>query len=191
MPHATVVSGLFGGGSMRRLLSLFACLVAVGGSVIAGVSAHADDSDVDAAYCPATSVQGSGVWSPAETMTSAPHSFVWTTDAQCTGSGDESGPYHVQFTGSGVDNCVSGNGSGNLSGSGPEGTIAGTFTYRRIGIHLVITGDFVSGGEEHTLQYWLDVMTPSDQQACNYSTASLIGHGVIADWTLSSPPPSI
>lgn len=176
---------------MRRLLSLFACLVAIGGSAVAGVGAHADVSDVDAAYCPATGVHGTGEWAPAETMTTAPHSFVWTTDAQCTGSGDESGSYHVQFTGSGVDNCVSGNGSGNLSGVGPEGAITGTFTYRRIGLHLVITGDFFSGGEEHTLQYWLDVIAASDQQMCNYTTASLIGHGAIADWTVGSPPPSI
>lgn len=174
---------------MRRLLSLFVCLIALGGAAVGGVSAYADD--VDAAYCPYGSVTGNGTWSPAETTVTTRHDFVWDTTATCTG-GDDGGLYRIVFNGSAIDNCVSGNGSGTLTGSGPEGPITGTFTFRRIGIHLYISGDFLSGGERHTLQYWLDILPPGgDNSLCNYTTAPLIGHGVIADWTGPVPPPTV
>jgi hypothetical protein len=165
---------------MRRMLSLLACLIAVGGSAVTGVSAHADVSDTDAAYCPYGFVNGVGVWSPPETTTLAPHTFQWNTQAQCLGGLDESGTYNITFVGTALDNCAAGNGTGSLSGSGPEGSIAGTFTFYRGGVHLYISGTFFSGGEQHSLQYWLDVLA-SAEGACNYSTAQLVGHGVIAD----------
>jgi len=171
---------------MRRFLSLFACVVAIGGSALAGVSAHADDGDTDVAYCPPGSVNGSGNWTPPQSTVMSPHQIDWETVAQCIGSGDETGPYVIDFTGTSTENCVAGSGGGSLNGTGPEGPIFGTFTFNRGGIHLYISGTFTSGGEEHMLQYWLDVKTIDN--VCTYSNAPLIGHGVIADWTTGPPP---
>ncbi|MBV9098437.1 MAG: hypothetical protein JO079_10310 [Frankiaceae bacterium] len=135
--------------------------------------------DVDAAYCPYGSITGAGTWTPPETATPAPHVFVWDTNANCTSWGDEAGAYHIVFNGTSNDACTVGTGSGQLSGFGPEGAIIGSFTFYRGGIHLYISGTFVSGGEEHSLQYWLDVLASTD--LCSYSTAPLIGHGGIVD----------
>ena len=173
---------------MRRLLSLFACLIAVGGSAVGGVSASADLTDSDAAYCPYGFITGVGTWTPPESIALAPHSFAWDTYATCDGGLDETGVYHIVFNGSAIDSCAAGNGNGSLAGSGPEGTVNGTFTFHRGGIHLYISGDFLSAGEWHTLQYWLDVLPLSDP--CNYSSAPLIGHGAISDWPLPGPPPT-
>src|SRR5690242_14208911 len=123
---------------MRRFLSLFACLLAVGGSVVAGSSARADVSDADAAYCPYGSVNGSGTWTPPESTTLSPHTFAWTTTASCTSDGDEGGSYAISFAGAANDSCVAGSGSGTMSGVGPEGSITGPFNFYRIGIHLYI-----------------------------------------------------
>jgi len=90
--------------------------------------------------------------------------------------------YAIAFAGTAFDDCAAGNGAGALSGSGPEGGIGGTFTFYRVGVHLYISGNFVSGGEPHTLQYWLDILPQGITSACDYSTAQLIGHGVIADF---------
>jgi len=170
---------------MRRLLSLFACLIAVGASAVAGVNANAADDDVDAAYCPAGSITGVGTWTPPITTVMMAHALTWTTHAQCTGSGDENGAYDIGFNGTSNEDCATGTGQGTLTGTGPEGGISGTFTFRRIGVHLYISGMFLSGGEEHTLQYWLDVIMPTSEGVCVYSSAPLIGHGVIADWPLA------
>jgi len=136
--------------------------------------------DADTAYCPYGSITGTGSWTPAETATLAPHVFAWDTNANCLGAGDDSGAYHIVFSGSSNDACTAGTGSGTLSGSGPEGPIAGSFTFYRGGIHLYISGTFLSGGEQHNLQYWLDVLA-STNGVCSYSTAPLIGHGAIVD----------
>jgi len=136
--------------------------------------------DLDAAYCPYGSITGTGTWTPPETATLAPHVFVWDTNATCTGTADDGGFYHVTFTGSANDACTAGTGAGTLSGTGPEGPISGSFTFYRGGIHLYISGTFVSGGEQHNLQYWLDVLASTDG-VCSYSTAPLIGHGAIWD----------
>jgi hypothetical protein len=140
--------------------------------------------DLDAAYCPYGSIAGTGNWTPSETTVLGPHAFVWDTHADCAGPGDDSGSYHVVFTGSANDACTAGSGSGTLSGSGPEGVISGSFTFYRGGIHLYISGSFASGGEQHILQYWLDVLASTDG-VCSYSTAPLLGHGGILD-TLSA-----
>jgi len=166
---------------MRRLLSLLACLVAVGGTAVGGVPANAGVADVDAAYCPYGAITGVGTWSPAETVTPAAHSFAWDTFGTCAGTGDDSGSYHITFYGTAFDSCEVGNGGGSLSGSGPEGAISGNFTFYRGGIHLYINGNFFSGGDQHTLQYWLDVLPSGSQVVCDYTTANLIGHGAIAD----------
>jgi len=152
---------------------------------IAQASVPSEVADLDAAYCPYGSITGTGSWTPAETATLAPHVFVWDTNANCTGAGDDSGSYHVVFSGSANDACTAGTGSGTLSGSGPEGVITGSFTFYRGGIHLYISGTFVSGGEQHNLQYWIDVLASTDG-VCSYSTAPLIGHGAIADPLLAS-----
>lgn len=137
-------------------------------------------SDLDGAYCPYGSISGTGIWTPAETAVVGPHAFVWDTNANCTGWGDESGFYHVVFTGSANDACTAGSGSGTLSGNGPEGVITGSFTFYRGGIHLYVSGTFSSGGEQHNLQYWIDVLASTDG-VCAYSTAPLLAHGAIAD----------
>lgn len=136
--------------------------------------------DFDGAYCPYGSITGTGNWTPPETTVVSPHAFVWDTYANCTGTGDDSGFYHVVFTGSSNDACTAGTGSGTLSGDGPEGAITGTFTFYRGGIHLYVSGNFVSGGEAHNLQYWIDVLASTDG-VCAYSTAPLIAHGAIVD----------
>jgi hypothetical protein len=136
--------------------------------------------DLDGAYCPYGSISGTGNWTPAETAVLGPHAFVWDTNAECTGWGDEGGFYHVVFTGSANDACTAGNGSGTLSGDGPEGLITGSFTFYRGGIHLYVSGTFFSGGEQHNLQYWIDVLA-STNGVCSYSTAPLLAHGAIAD----------
>jgi len=137
-------------------------------------------SDLDAAYCPAGSITGTGNWAPAETTTLAPHAFVWDTQAACTGTDDEAGAYHVVFNGTANDACYGGSGSGTLSGNGPEGVITGSFTFYRGGIHLYISGTFSSGEEQHNLQYWIDVLA-SASGVCSYTTSSLLGHGAIWD----------
>ncbi|MDQ1748602.1 MAG: hypothetical protein QOD07_2865 [Frankiaceae bacterium] len=139
-----------------------------------------DVGSPDAAYCPYGSVTGTGNWSPAETTTVGPHTFVWDTNANCLGAADDGGFYHVTFRGSSNDACTAGSGAGDLSGSGPEGPITGSFTFFRGGIHLYISGTFVSGGEQHNLQYWIDVLA-SAGGTCSYSTAPLLAHGAIVD----------
>jgi hypothetical protein len=138
------------------------------------------DLEADGAYCPYGSITGTGNWTPAETTVVGPHAFVWDTHADCTGTGDDSGHYDVVFTGSANDACTAGNGSGTLSGTGPEGVITGSFTFYRGGIHLYVSGSFFSGGEVHNLQYWIDVLA-STGAVCSYSTAPLLAHGAIVD----------
>lgn len=167
---------------MRRLLSLFACMaVTLGGSIVTGTSAHADDGG--AAYCPYGSVTGQGFWSPAVTATLEAHSFEWITDAYCTGSADEGGYYGIDFHfGQSFESCAAGSGVGAIDGTGPEGSVSGTFGFYRVGVHLIINGEFMSAGEWHKLGYWLDVLPQlPDEAVCNYTDASLIGHGAIAD----------
>lgn len=172
---------------MRRILSLLACLVvALGGSIVTGVSADASLSDVDAAYCPYGSITGHGYWTPAETTTTQWHSFEWITDASCPGVTDDAGTYAIDFHfGQAFDSCLEGDGAGAIDGYGPEGETPGTFIFYRAGVHLYINGEFLSGGEWHKLAYWLDVVPPLDG-VCNYTEAQLIGHGAIADDPISA-----
>jgi hypothetical protein len=69
-----------------------------------------------------------------------------------------------------------------VTGSGPEGAIAGAFTFVKAGIHYYINGNYVAGGENHTLQLWLDLIPNTEGGlVCPYSFANFIGHGAMAD----------
>jgi hypothetical protein len=136
-------------------------------------------TDVDGAYCPYGSITGTGNWTTPVTAVVSPHVFTWDTNASCAGA-DEGGAYHIVFQGTSNDACTAGTGAGTLAGDGPEGPIAGSFTFYRGGIHLYISGSYASGGEQHSLQYWIDVL-PSTDAVCSYTTARLLAHGAMYD----------
>jgi hypothetical protein len=165
---------------MRRLLVALSLVVTALG--LGGVANALPDSD-GGAYCAPGSVHGSGSWTPSLTTTLEPHSVGLNVTAQCTGAGDDAGFYELTLSGASEENCGAGDGGGTISGGGPDGAIAGSYQYYRAGVHLYLTGNYASGGENHVLHLWLDAVPFLNDglPACNYGSASLIGHGAVAD----------
>jgi hypothetical protein len=167
---------------MRRTVASFACAL-VSGVLFLGTGARPAHAAIapepDTAYCPYGSVTGAGSWSPNVDSNLSNHVLTITVAANCTGAGDESGFYSVTLTGSSLENCAGGDGSGGVSGVSPEGTMSGTFTFYKIGVHYYINGSYTAAGEPHTLQLWLDILPLASP--CNYGAAPLIGHGAFAD----------
>jgi hypothetical protein len=181
------------GARTRRLAKALAALpLLIGALGLTGpLPGTADGSDF--AYCPYGSVNGTGSWNPGVGPMPSIQNFVWTLTADCEDgdpSSDELGTYGLTFNGSSNENCAvnksaDGSGSGTFSGSHTtEGTVSqGNFTFYKIGIHYYVSGTYLTsndGGEPHRLQFWLDVIPPSTQ-ACSYTQASIIGHGLTVD----------
>jgi hypothetical protein len=173
---------------MKRRIGLLAALLATPlGLLVPAVHA----ADADAAYCPIPTATGHVVYNPGVAAAPSPNTFTMTVSCNATGVGDDSGPYALTLSGSTLlDTCVSGTGnpqgSGTLSGTGPEGTVAGTFTFTKPGIHYYISGSYTSGGENHNLQLWMDVIN-QNPSTCFYNQADVVGHGTFAD---VPPPPT-
>jgi len=174
---------------MKRILVKLSVCVLTAGTLLAGTGHQrvAAAVEPDAAYCPYGFVQGTGSWSPPMTSALLPHSLSLAIQAQCTGSGDESGTYTVTLSGTSTENCAGGTGGGSVAGSSPEGGMSGSFSFYKVGVHYYINGSYASAGEAHALQLWLDVVPPIDVNGvCLYSVASLIGHGAFVDETFPS-----
>lgn len=164
---------------MKRRLAVLAASAVLAAAAFGTGPARADDPD--GAYCPPTATTGSVTYTSPVTTTLAPHAFTMSINTVCTGAPDETGPYVFSMSGTGVESCAAIDPTaphgGSVSGAGPEGAISGTFTYLKVGLHYVVSMQFTMGGEEHTGQFWMDVFPP----VCPYTTAALIGHGVVAD----------
>lgn len=167
---------------MRRTLASLTCAL-VSGALLLGPGArpvHAQLApEPDAVYCPANTVTGAGSWGPNVDQNLANHTIQLAVAANCLGAGDESGFYTVTLTGTSLENCAAGTGSGQVSGNSPEGGMSGSFTFFKIGVHYYISGTYVAAAENHRLQLWLDVLPLASP--CNYGSGALLGHGAFID----------
>ena len=148
--------------------------------------ASASVVEPDAAYCDYTTMNGTASWTPGVTITPQPNTFTMDIQVSChpelTQSDDEYGFYSLHLAGF-ADLSVAGSvgpGSGTISGSGPEGSISGSFTFNASSIHYVIVGSYVSNFEQHQIHLWPDLLTFSPS-ATFYDFATLRSHGAFID----------
>ena len=176
-----------------RMRTLVAA-VAVAAAGLAASPAYA----TGAAYCEpfappqAAAIQGYGNWSPGVTAVPANQQWSMSLDANCTSpgsSGGDAGQYHFDLSGTSTESCAGGNGSGTVSGNGPEGPLAGTISWWKGGVHYYMSGSITQGGHQHTLQLWIDVIPTVGGDACFYAFAGVFGHGAIA--SLRLPPVNV
>lgn len=170
---------------MRRAGSI-AVLMAVVAATAAGslrpTAAVAQVVEPDAAVAPYGSVTGSIFWVPGLEPVVVAESWCATLTANAQGLGDEAGTYSLQVCGSGFESPAGSfmPGSGSVSGSGPEGTVSGSFIYQRTGMHIDVTGSYTSNGETHLLQLSLDAV-PMQTPPQPITDATVMGQALFAD----------
>jgi hypothetical protein len=152
--------------------------VLVGGSVAVSPAAHAD---TDAAVCGAAAT-----WTYAPALGPAPvpaTAVGGTMVLNCVGL-DDGGPWTLPFAGASLEGCMVGTGTmaWGAASVGPEGPVTGgTFTYYRVGSHIVLSGTIFTPGppiETHTLaaeMEWLPA--PFPPPPCTPPTAAGVSTG--------------
>jgi len=168
---------------MKRLRVLLVVLTVVMGGLVSRANAAICAAACEPGAPPdQAAVQGFGGWDPAVTVMLANHEWYMLLDAECRqGSGAEVGAYEFVLEGTSNESCEVGSGSGTIEGDGPHGDISGNLTFYKVAIHYYMTGTFWSGGHQHKLNLWVDVIPDSgqDQEACPYEDADVFGHGAI------------
>jgi hypothetical protein len=170
---------------MNKMLRLAAAAALMVGITVAWAGpAHAVHA---AAYCAPTTTSGEVSYSPGVTL--APQPNTWNMQVSCfaepstgeQGTIDEAGWYFVTLNAfsplASVADEPTFNGS--IGGSGPEGSINGTFSGTRQGIHYYINGEYFTGGGRHRFNLWMDQISCSPS-ATFYNHCSLTGHGAWA-----------
>lgn len=163
----------------RRIALLCAALATIGGVATNGAHAMPPRGEPDTPiYCDYGHLSGSSTWLAAGIGPSRTNNhYVIGVEADCPAYGpfyetlrdatgpvlpeqsDDAGHYSLRLEGDSVDTCVHGSSSnGVLSGTGPEGTVSGSFRFHRENAHLWISGVMVSGGETHRFTLWLDLV---------------------------------
>jgi hypothetical protein len=168
-----------------RVLGVF--MVAALAVIAAPSRASASVLEPDAAYCDYTTMNGTASWSPGVTVAPQPNTFTMDIFVDCypefTQFDDEYGIYDLHLTGFAPLLSTAGTvlpGSGTISGSGPEGSISGSFTFTANGIHYFIVGNYVSDFEQHQIHLWPDLLSFSPSPTF-YNFATLSSHGAFID----------
>ncbi len=161
-----------------RTLAVAAAVAAAG---LTATPAQASGVAVCEPPAGAPAIQGHGSWTPAVTALPTAHQWSMELAADCTtpgGFGSDVGSYQISLAGTSTETCTAGNGSGSVGGSGPHGGISGSISWYKVGIHYYMSGSFTSGGHNHSLTLWIDVL-PAAGEACAYGSAPVIGHGAV------------
>lgn len=116
-------------------------------------------------------------------VTTATSPVDWTMHlhADCGGTG-VAGHYELTFTGHSNESCTSGTGGAQVSGTGPNGPLSGTWSFTRGGIHYygyapAGSGHFTDSSGTHQMAWWLDLF--SGGAPCPVATARIEGHGLL------------
>ena len=177
---------------MRRFSRVLGITAIVATAVLIGPArVSASVVEPDAAYCDYTTMTGDATWSPGVTVAPQPNTFTMNITVSCYPIlhefDDEYGNYSLTLQGfapllSTAGSVVPGNGT--ISGSGPEGSITGTFTFHVDTIHYYIMGSYTSGFEQHNIQLWPDLLTFSPSPTF-YDFATLRCHGSFVDTSVA------
>jgi len=168
----------------RRILLVLALLL--GAWTVVPGSANAVEASDAACEPPAppqsAAIQGFGSWFLPVTPTNLTHSWSMSLEAECTsGTGHDVGVYDFDLSGSSIENCAGGEGTGSIDGEGPEGDLGGSLTFVKVGVHYYITGNMTMGGHSHNLNLWVDVIPQiNTNNICYYDNAAVFGHGNLA-----------